>query len=136
MELVPATCQQSGSGTVSGNILRLESNLPAMDGHFEIQGNTIRSLDTCPNYPPPVEDNSEDISDLIATLPVIEANPAQYFTRKAKYRNEVTNLLTCQGGSCPGTAPSPHLTRLLGASQASELVFEKLTPRGPFLPRR
>lgn len=50
--------------TLSGDILRLERELPSVSGHFEIKGDMIRQLDTCPPHPEPVEDDFEDISDL------------------------------------------------------------------------
>src|SRR4051812_28700676 len=38
-------------GTLSGDILRLNRNLPPMTGHFEIDGNDIRPLDRCLEHP-------------------------------------------------------------------------------------
>ncbi|KAG7286493.1 hypothetical protein NEMBOFW57_008804 [Staphylotrichum longicolle] len=99
-------------GTLSGDILRLERDLPS-----------------------PVEDHFEDISDLVAKLPVVEVNPDAHFVKKGKYRSEIENLLLCQGGACPGTPVSPHLIRLLGASPDGELVFEKLSTRASTLGR-
>ena len=122
-------------GTLSGDILRLERALPVVDGHFEIEGDVIRSLNNCPNHPTPVEDDFEDVSDLIAKLPLVDVDPSKHFTKKGKYRSEIENLLKCQGGSCPGTVLSPHLVRLLGASPDGQLVFEKMATRGPLLPR-
>jgi hypothetical protein len=42
------------SGTLSGNILRLRSMLPPVEGHFEIEGDTVRTLDRCLDPPEPV----------------------------------------------------------------------------------
>ncbi|KAK3997115.1 mitogen-activated protein kinase [Cladorrhinum sp. PSN332] len=80
-------------------------------------------------------DDFEDVSDLIAKLPLIHVDSSKHFTKKGKYRSEIENLLKCQGGSCPGTVLSPHLIRLLGASAYGQLVFEKLSTRGPVLVR-
>ncbi|KAK4183564.1 kinase-like domain-containing protein [Podospora australis] len=102
-------------GTLSGDILRLERPLPAVS-----------------NEP---EDDFEDVSDLVAKLPLIQVDPSKHFTKKGKYRSEIENLLKCQGGSCPGTVLSPHLVHLLGASADGQLVFEKLSTRGPVLAR-
>ncbi|KAK3292864.1 kinase-like domain-containing protein [Chaetomium fimeti] len=121
--------------TLSGNILRLERALPAVDGHVEIKGDVIRGLDECPNHPAPVEDDFEDVSDLVAKLPIVAVDSSRHFTKKGKYRSEIENLLKCQGGSCPRTILSPHLIHLLGASRDGELVFEKLATRGPTLAR-
>lgn len=116
-------------GTLSGDILRLERQLPAVNGHFEIEGDVIRSLDQCPNHPIEPEDDFEDVSDLIANLPLIDVDPSKHFVKKGKYRSEIENLLKCQGGSCPGTVLSPHLVQLLGTSADGQLVFEKLSTR-------
>lgn len=122
-------------GTLSGDILRLERPLPAMNGHYEIEGNVIRNLDKCPNHPIEPENDFEDISDLTAKLPLINIDSSKHLIKKGKYRSEIKNLLKCQGGSCPGTALSPHLVRLLGASADGQLVFEKLSTRGSVLAR-
>ncbi|AEO68438.1 ab076a82-6106-491f-8b61-0ba7eeb2d57e [Thermothielavioides terrestris] len=122
-------------GTLSGDILRLERPLPAVDGHYEIEGDVIRNLDECPDYPIEPEDDFEDVSDLIAKLPRIDVDPSKHFLKKGKYRSEIENLLKCQGGSCPGTVLSPHLVRLLGTSADGQLVFEKLSTRGSILGR-
>ncbi|KAF3070402.1 hypothetical protein GL218_00240 [Daldinia childiae] len=120
-------------GTLSGDILRLERNLPSVQGHFEIEGDVVRSLDQCPDHPRAVEDDFEDVSDLVAQLPIINVDSSKHFLKKAKYQSEIENLLKCQGGSCPGTSFSEHLIRLLGASPDGHLVFEKLMTRGALL---
>jgi hypothetical protein len=122
-------------GALSGDILRLERDLPPVSGHFEIEGDVIRSLDKCPDFPPLVEDDFEDVEDLVSQLPVVEVDPSCHFVKKGKYRSEIENLLRCQGGSCPGSVGSQHLIRLLGASSDGQLVFEKLATRGPMLAR-
>ncbi|KAK0741737.1 kinase-like domain-containing protein [Apiosordaria backusii] len=117
-------------GTLSGDILRLERNLPPLDpgGDYNIIGDDIHRLVN----PPPLpcfEDDSEDISAALASLPEIEVDPDAHFIKKGKYATEIQNLLACQGGSCPGVPKSAHVIRLLGKSLYGELVFEKFTPR-------
>ncbi|KAI1399452.1 kinase-like domain-containing protein [Hypoxylon fuscum] len=115
-------------GTLSGDILRMRRNLPEVNGHFEVDGDTIRPLDRCLEAPEPIKDDFENINDLIDGLPLLDVDTAKHFVKKGKYRSEVENLLKCQGGSCPGEPKSHHLIRLLGKSQNGELVFEKLLP--------
>ncbi|KAJ5159102.1 uncharacterized protein N7500_008753 [Penicillium coprophilum] len=115
-------------GSLSGDILRLRRDLPLIKGHFEINGDVIRQI-TNPPQPPNREEDSEDLTPILARLPEIEVDPLRHFTKKGKYRSEVENLLKCQGGSCPGTPLSPHIIQLLGKSPVGELVFEKLDPR-------
>lgn len=98
-------------GKLSGDILRLERDLPVVKGHYEIDGDVIRNLDKCPDHLVEPEDDFEDVSDLVAKLPLVEIDSSKHFTKKGKYRSEIANLLKCQGGSCPGTALSPHLAR-------------------------
>jgi hypothetical protein len=116
-----------GPGTLSGDILRLHRNLPPMSGHFEIDGDDIHPLDRCLEHPPLLEDDSEDISDLVSKLPLVDVDPAKYFMKKGNYRSEIENLIKCQGDSVPGHPPSPHLIQLLGRSADGKLVFEKLS---------
>lgn len=117
-------------GTLSGAILRLECNLPALDvtGDYEIIGNDIRRLEHAPQ-PPDDNDDAEDVSAALASLPEVEADPNKHFVKRAKYVSEIQNLLTCQGGSCPGVPKSAHIIQLLGKSSHGELVFEKFNPR-------
>ncbi len=117
-------------GMLSGAILRLERNLPALDasGDYEIIGDDIHRLINPPPLPD-FEDDSEDISVALASLPEIEVNHTEHFLKKGKYAAEVQNLLACQGGSCPGIPKSANVTQLLGKSPNNELVFEKFAPR-------
>ncbi|KAM3443423.1 hypothetical protein NHJ13734_001951 [Beauveria thailandica] len=114
-------------GTLSGDILRLDRNLPAMSGHFEVDGDDIRPLNCCLKHPEDLEDDSEDVTELISKLPLVSVNPAKHFLKKAKYRSEVENLIKCQGGSVPGHPLSLNVIQLLGASCDGQLVFEKLS---------
>jgi len=115
---------------LSGAILRLERNLPALDadGDYEVTGDDIRRLVNPPPLPG-FEDDSEDVSAALASLPEIEVDRAEHFLKRCKYATEVQNLLACQGGSCPGVPRSANVVRLLGKSPDGELVFEKLAPR-------
>ncbi|KAI1780299.1 hypothetical protein F4818DRAFT_395304 [Hypoxylon cercidicola] len=115
-------------GTLSGDILRLQRNMPILNGDQEIIGDQIRPLEHAPS-PPDLEDDSEDLSSLLATLPIIDADPSKHFVKKGKYQSEIQNLLKCQGGSCSGVPQSTHIISLLGKSSEGQLVFEKFHPR-------
>ncbi|KAI5855032.1 kinase-like protein [Durotheca rogersii] len=114
-------------GTLSGDILRLYRNLPPVSGHFEIDGDDIRPLDRPFEHPELIEDDSEDVSELVSTLPLVCVDPAKHFVKKGKYRSEIDNLIRCQGGSVPGHPMSPHVIQLLGRSADGKLTFEKLS---------
>ncbi|KAM0669241.1 hypothetical protein MY8738_003957 [Beauveria namnaoensis] len=114
-------------GTLSGDILRLHRNLPAMSGHFEVDGDDIRPLHCCLKHPEVIEDDSEDVTELISKLPLVSVNPTKHFVKKAKYRSEVENIIKCQGGSVPGHPLSLNVIQLLGTSPDGQLVFEKLS---------
>ncbi|KAF4943500.1 hypothetical protein FGADI_13376 [Fusarium gaditjirri] len=115
-------------GTLSGDILRLDANLPLRQDSYSITGDNIQSL-TSPPPLPDFDDDSENISDVLSTLPIVDVDPNLHFVKKGKYASEIRNLIACQGGSCPGTRKSPHVIQLLGRSAQDELVFEKLVPR-------
>lgn len=112
-------------GTLSGNILRLRANLPFRDDDYEIVGDKITALDNAPE-PPVYEDDAEDLTTVLATLPLIDVDPNEHFTKQGRYESEVRNLLKCQGGKCPGVPVSPHIIQLLGKSCKEELVFPRL----------
>ena len=113
--------------TLSGSILRLERNLPDLDGgDYEIIGNDIRPILRAPSPPEYGEDDSEDISGALARLPQVAADPRTHFLKKAKYRSEIEHLIACQGGRCPGVPQSDHVVQLLGKSAGGELVFERM----------
>ncbi|KAJ5206635.1 hypothetical protein N7491_002750 [Penicillium cf. griseofulvum] len=122
-------------GTLSGDILSLEQNVPlsVLNGDFEIIGDQIRPLENIPPLPEP-DDDSENLSALLTSLPILDihsdnVNPDKYFLKKSKYKSEISGLLKCQGGSCPGAPKSPHVIQLLGRSRDGRLVFEKFKPR-------
>ncbi|KAF4981835.1 hypothetical protein FZEAL_2413 [Fusarium zealandicum] len=117
-------------GTLSGEILRLRSNLPSLSEHWDIDGDIITEVKETP-APPEEEDFPLDFdctSADIENLPLIEIDESKHFLKQCKYRREIDNLLKCQGGSCPGTQISPHLVHLLGRSPDGQLVFKKLRP--------
>ena len=116
-------------GTLSGDILRLERNLPTLDatGNFEIIGNKFRPLTHAPP-PPHYDDDFEDVNAALALLPEVEVD-SRHFLKKPKYVSEIQNLFACQGGSCPGVPISTHIIQLLGKSSNGELVFEKFQSR-------
>ncbi|KAK4182285.1 hypothetical protein QBC35DRAFT_396257, partial [Podospora australis] len=74
------------AGTLSGDILRLERNLPPLEPDCDY---TIIRDDVLPLVnPPPLprfEDDSEDISVALASLSVIEVKPDEHFIKKGKY---------------------------------------------------
>ena len=115
--------------TLSGDILRLERNLPTLDatGNFEIIGDQMRPLIHAPR-PPDYDDDFEDVNATLALLPEVEVE-SKHFLKKPKYVSEIQNLIACQGGSCPGVPISTHIIQLLGKSSIGELVFEKFEPR-------
>jgi hypothetical protein len=115
-------------GTLSGDILRLRRNLPQHQGHFEVDGDTIRPIEN-PHRHPQRDDDTEDVSAALALLPQIQVDPSRHFVKEAKYPSEIYNLLKCQGGACPGKPLSPHIIQLLGKSANGKLVFERLLPR-------
>ncbi|KAK3393414.1 hypothetical protein B0H63DRAFT_498613 [Podospora didyma] len=121
------------SGALSGDILRIERNLPSIEGHFEIAGDVVCILEQCPDHPPLIDDDFEDVSDLVARLPLINVDPSKHFLKKGKYRSEIESLLRCQGGSCPGTVLSERLipgfgklrTRAVLASFSSLNIYRR-----------
>ncbi|KAF2758901.1 kinase-like protein [Pseudovirgaria hyperparasitica] len=117
-------------GTLSGDILRLNKQLPTMSNekNYEIQGDKIVPLETVPT-PRRFESDAENLTSELCKLPEIAVDPDKHFVKQGKYRSEIRNLLTCQGGSCPGVPISPHIIQLLGKSADGHLVFEKQNPR-------
>lgn len=122
-------------GTLSGDILRLRRNLPYMTGYFEIDGDKIRPLGHFLEYPAVEEDDSEDVSELVSKIPLVDVDPAKHFVNRGKYRSKIENLTSCQGGSIPGHPLSSHIAQLLGKSANGDLVFEKLSPSAYILSR-
>ncbi len=87
--------------TLSGDILRLKAQLPPFDGDCEIDGNVVRPLLSAPSPPEPHDDDTEDVSALVGSLPIVEdSSDKKLFFKKPKYASEIMNLLRCQGGQC------------------------------------
>ena len=70
-------------GTLSGAILQLDANLPLRQDGYDITGNDIRNF----------QDDSEDISDVLTTLPVVAVDPSRHFVKRGKYASEIHNLV-------------------------------------------
>ncbi|KAJ5575595.1 hypothetical protein N7535_002521 [Penicillium sp. DV-2018c] len=104
-------------GTLSGDILRLQQNLPNSvdEGDYEIIGDQVRPLVDVPPLPE-LDDDSEELDTILAALPVVEVDFSKHFAKKSKYKSEISNLLKCQGGSCPGVPESSRVIQLLGKS--------------------
>ncbi|KAI9714037.1 MAG: hypothetical protein M1820_000767 [Bogoriella megaspora] len=116
-------------GSLSGNLLRLLQNLPAITTDCEIDGDVIRPLQNPPPPPEPLSDDSRDVSAELELLPTISNIGKEHFVKSPKYENEIFNLLKCQAGKCPGLPLSPNIVQLLGKSNDGKLVFPKyLTP--------
>lgn len=115
-------------GTLSGDVLRLQRNLPVLDGDHEIIADQIRPLKNAPPLPEP-DDDSEELGPVLASLPVVEVDFSKHFVKEGKYKSEIRNLLKCQGGSCPGVPKSSHIIQLLKKSPDGKLVFKKFKPR-------
>ena len=116
-------------GTLSGDVLRLERNLPTLDatGNFEVIGDQVRPLIHAPS-PPDSDDDFEGVNAALALLPEVEVD-SKHFLKKSKYVSEIQNLIACQGVSCPGVPISTRIIQLLGKSSIGALVFEKFEPR-------
>lgn len=114
-------------GTLSGDILRLNRNLPLLSGHYEIYGDDIRPMERCPDMPDDLDDDSEDVSELVAKLPLVHVIRAKHFLKRGKYRSEIENLIRYQGGSVPGYPLSRNIIQLLGRSANGQLVSDKLS---------
>ncbi|MCJ1329841.1 hypothetical protein MMC10_006522 [Thelotrema lepadinum] len=118
-------------GTLSGAILRLKRNLPPLDAEvdYEIIGDKICQLAQSLPLPDIDDDDAEDVSQVLASLPRVAVDPKKHFVKQPKYTSEIQNLLLCQGGSCPGVPKSAHVVQLLGKSADGKLVFEKFNSR-------
>ncbi|KAI9790169.1 MAG: hypothetical protein M1816_005369 [Peltula sp. TS41687] len=72
-------------GTLSGDILCLRRDLPPLEGHIEIDGDTVRAVDNPPT--PPEEEEEDDLEDLsadLAQLPLIEVDASKHFLKRGK----------------------------------------------------
>jgi len=116
-------------GTLSGDILRLNAQLPVLTGDCEIEGDIIRPLENAPAPPQEYDDDSEDVATVLDLLPVLASvSRENHFLKQPKYSSEIINFLKCQGGTCPGT-PLAHVVQLLGKTEDGRLVFPRLVDR-------
>ncbi|KAJ5876462.1 uncharacterized protein N7529_002046 [Penicillium soppii] len=85
-------------GTISGDILRLKQNLPdSVDhGDHEIIGDKVRPI-LNPPPPPELDDDSEELDTILASLPIVDVDSSKRFVKKGKYKSEIRNLLECEG---------------------------------------
>lgn len=68
--------------TLSGDILRLHHDLPPLEGHTEIDGDIVRTIDQPPHpaEDDEEEDDSEDISAVVSELPLVpHVDPTKHF---------------------------------------------------------
>jgi len=77
--------------------------------HFEIDGDEIRPLDYIELLGIP-EDDTEDLYDLIARLPLVEVNKEQHFTKKGNHRSE-SGWLVSRTTRIPTCNPAPRTIR-------------------------
>ncbi|GLB42707.1 putative protein kinase domain containing protein [Lyophyllum shimeji] len=107
-------------GTLSGNILRLLVDLPSLQTHSKIEGNTIRPIPY--RSPPECGCDTQDIRHhgKIRALPVVAFDETIHFAKISKYKSEVANLLKVKD-----TGGSPRVIELLGRTQDGRLVFPR-----------
>ncbi|KAK7439040.1 hypothetical protein VKT23_017746 [Stygiomarasmius scandens] len=101
-------------GTLSGNILRLQANLPPLDTHSEIIGDSISSI-AYKDLPPEEDWDDQNADDVVQQLPVVPFDVNLHFAKECRCINEVQNLLKVKGG--------PHIVQLLGRTEEGKLVF-------------
>lgn len=114
-------------GTLSGQIIQLNEEIPLLKGDFGINGDEIFPLADCRRMSTldDDEDDIEDVSAELELLPLIEFDSKKHFLKQSKYKSEIRNAIKCQGGSVPGDHLSPYIVRLLGHTTDCKLVFEK-----------
>ncbi|KAJ3848180.1 kinase-like domain-containing protein [Lentinula lateritia] len=112
----------SAPGTLSSRILSLYADIPPMDTHSQIFGDSISPIayKDCPL-------EHEELNDLdgldspareaISQLPVISIDEERYFVKETRSSGEVINLLKTKGG--------PQLVELLGRTEDGKLVFPR-----------
>jgi hypothetical protein len=117
-------------GSLSGDILRLKTDLPDVDGNFEIDGDEIRQIEVVPSRPGWWDtDDSEDVSKGLEALLTVEIDEDIHHLKKSICKSEIQTLLKCQGGSCLGSPLSPIVIRLLEKTEEGKLVFPALRNR-------
>ncbi|KAJ3861015.1 kinase-like domain-containing protein [Lentinula novae-zelandiae] len=112
----------SAPGTLSSRILSLYADIPPLDTHSQIFGDSITPT-AYKDYPL----EHEELNDLdgldspareaISHLPVISIDEERYFVKETRSSGEVINLLKTKGG--------PQLVELLGRTDDGKLVFPR-----------
>ncbi|KAJ7179636.1 kinase-like domain-containing protein [Mycena filopes] len=111
-------------GTLAWRIMHYEADLPVYDENIAIDGDVVvRGIPFIP-MPADADEEGEDEDGLdedctaeLVLLPLIQYDPLIHFTKKARFKAEITNLLRCKG--------SPYIVQLLGRTAANQLVFPK-----------
>lgn len=105
--------------TLSGRILRLETNVPPLDSHSEIYGDRISTIDfkEVPSLEEEEEIIDKSIGEVVHQLPVIAFDATLHFAKECRAVEEVKNLLKVRGG--------PHIVNLLGRTDDEKLVFPR-----------
>ncbi|KAF8601329.1 kinase-like protein [Ceratobasidium sp. AG-I] len=107
-------------GTLAHSILACKTDIPQYGASIEIIGNDVHPVSSppqCPAPPQPDEDDSEDCTQELNNLPLIQVDEQLHFTKATSYQSEVQALLKCRGSS--------RIVQLLGRSISGELVFPK-----------
>ncbi|KAJ7213875.1 kinase-like domain-containing protein [Mycena pura] len=106
--------------TLAWKIVHYEADIPPeyYDHNIEIDGDLVRHI---PFKEVPNDDDEEcideDCTDELLALPLIEYDPSIHFSKKARFKAEIKNLLRCGG--------STHVVQLLGRTADNQLVFPR-----------
>lgn len=119
-------------GTLSGDILRHLKPIPDMQGSFEIDGDMIYPIPYSPTVPK-ADGSTDNLSTMMARLPLINPDLDIHHIKTVRYASEISNLLKCQGGSCPGQPKSPYIVQLLGRCSDTDIVFMKHVTRAAMI---
>ncbi|KAJ4498808.1 kinase-like domain-containing protein [Lentinula lateritia] len=105
----------SAPGTLSSRILSLYADIPPLDTHSQIFGDSISPIayKDCPLE----HEELQRIQKTLSVLPVISIDEERYFVKETRSSGEVINLLKTKGG--------PQLVELLGRTEDGKLVFPR-----------
>ena len=107
-------------GTLAGDILRLESDLPRYDCDLEIIGDDIHETERkLLLMAEDVDDDPdlEDCSEEISKLPLVAFDAEKHFAKRPTYKQEIRHLLRCRGSS--------RIVQLLGRSEDGNACFSQ-----------
>ncbi|KAF9474079.1 kinase-like protein [Pholiota conissans] len=109
-----------GPGTLAFDIMCCRADIPRYNCSLAISGDVVQDIEPRPfiDLDDCVDPDLEDCSEEIAKLPLIDVDPEKHFIKNPTYRQEIRNLLQCQG--------SRFVVQLLGKSMAGELVFDRV----------